>query len=402
MLLSAKSKRKIAPFHVIIIDMQYLLVLGREPRLSLAELESLFGASNVEVLNLKENSTPLALVECEKLNLDRLGGTIKAGIVLKEKPADYLAKLPAGKITLGVSDYSPKANKKSVWALSLKFKNLLKRHGRSVRLVPSNDGSALSSATSHHNQLGEKLNHIEILKFNNIVASSIGTQNITAYAKRDRERPARDAFVGMLPPKLAQILINIACGQHNSGTVLDPFCGTGVVLQEASLMGFSAYGTDLSDKMIDYSRKNLDWLQKRTPELQEKDAPKLYLEQGDATDHSWKLHEIDCIASEIYLGHPLSAAPSGIKLKEYQQSTKELLIKFLRNIAPQIKSGTRLCLATPAWLRPDGSYLGVNILDEIKKLGYNTLQYKHAATKDLLYYRDGQIVARQLLILRKQ
>ena len=39
---------------------------------------------------------------------------------------------------------------------------------------------------------------------------------------------------------------------------------------------------------------------------------------------------------------------------------------------------------------------------EIEKLGYNTLQYKHAANKDLLYYRDGQIVARQLLILRKQ
>ena len=95
-------------------------------------------------------------------------------------------------------------------------------------------------------------------------------------------------------------------------------------------------------------------------------------------------------------------APSGIKLKEYQQSTKELLTKFLKNLAPQIASGTRLCLATPAWLRPDGSYQGVNILDEIEKLGYNTLQYKHAANKDLLYYRDGQIVARQLLILRKQ
>ena len=382
--------------------MQYLLVLGREPKLSLAELESLFSAQNVKVLNLKDGTAPLAQVTCDKLDLDRLGGTIKAGQILEENLSDYLAKLPAGKITLGVSDYSPKANKKSVWSLALKYKNLLKRHGRNVRLVPNNDGATLSSAASHHNQLGEKLNHIEILKFGNTLAISIGTQNITAYAKRDRERPARDAFVGMLPPKLAQILINIAASDRKDGVVLDPFCGTGVVLQEATLMGFSAYGTDLSDKMIDYSKKNLDWLVGRTPELQEKDAPKLYLEQGDATDHEWKLHEVDCIASEIYLGHPLSAAPSGIKLKEYQQSTKELLTKFLKNLAPQIKSGTRLCLATPAWLRPDGSYQGVNILDELDKLGYNTLQYKHAASRDLLYYRDGQIVARQLLILRKQ
>ncbi len=382
--------------------MQFLLLLGREPKLSLAELESLFGAENIKLLTPKNSTAPLAQVTTDKLDLDRLGGTIKAGQILEESLSDYFAKLPAGKITLGISDYSPKANKKSVWSLALKYKNLLKRHGRSVRLVPNNDGAALSSAASHHNQLGEKLNHIEILKYGNTLAISIGTQNITAYAKRDRERPARDAFVGMLPPKLAQILINIATADKQSGTVLDPFCGTGVVLQEATLMGYSAYGTDLSDKMIDYSRKNLDWLTQRTPELRKADAPKLYLEQGDATDHSWKLHEIDCIASEIYLGHPLSAAPSGIKLKEYQQSTKELLTKFLKNLAPQIKPGTRLCLATPAWLRPDGSYLGVNILDEIEKLGYNTLQYKHAASKDLLYYRDGQIVARQLLILRKQ
>jgi hypothetical protein len=78
------------------------------------------------------------------------------------------------------------------------------------------------------------------------------------------------------------------------------------------------------------------------------------------------------------------------------------LTAFLKNIRDQIPSGTTLALATPAWKRAEGVYQGVNILDEIEKLGYNTLQYKHAASKDLLYYRDGQIVARQLLILRKQ
>lgn len=36
-----------------------------------------------------------------------------------------------------------------------------------------------------------------------IIAESIGAQNITALAKRDQTRPKRDAFVGMLPPKLA-------------------------------------------------------------------------------------------------------------------------------------------------------------------------------------------------------
>lgn len=389
--------------------MNYLLVLGREPKLSLVELEALFGSENVKAFLAKQGSkdSNLAIVKTNKLDFSRLGGSIKAGRILTEPVQDYLSKLPEGKITLGVSDYSPHANKKATWALALKYKNLLKRHGRNVRLIPNNDGAVLTSAASHHNQLGEKLNHIEILKYQNDIAISIGTQNITSYAKRDRERPARDAFVGMLPPKLAQILINIATGefekQHpTKPIVLDPFCGTGVVLQEAMLMGYSTYGTDLSEKMIKYSGRNLEWLTGRTSELQKPDAPKFYLEEGDATKHSWQSAKVGCVASEIYLGHPLSAPPDSLKLKEFQQSTKELLLSFLKNISSQIESGATLCLATPAWLRPNGSYEGVNILDEIENLGYNKLQYKHATTQDLIYYREGQIVARQLLILRKQ
>ena len=389
--------------------MNYLLVLGREPKLSLVELEALFGSENVKAFLAKQGSkgSNLAIVKTNKLDFSRLGGSIKAGRILTEPVQDYLSKLPEGKITLGVSDYSPRASKKTTWALALKYKNLLKRHGRNVRLIPNNDGATLTSAASHHNQLGEKINHIEILKYQNDISISIGTQNITAYAKRDRERPARDAFVGMLPPKLAQILINIATGefekQHQTKPiVLDPFCGTGVVLQEAMLMGYSAYGTDLSEKMIKYSGRNLEWLTDRTSGLQKPNAPKFYLEEGDATKHSWQSAKVGCVASEIYLGHPLSAPPGSLKLKEFQQSTKELLLGFVKNISNQIPSGATLCLATPDWLRPNGSYEGVNILDEIEKLGYNRLQYKHATTQDLLYYRDGQIVARQLLILRKQ
>ena len=381
----------------IIIDMQYLFVLGREPKLSLAELESLFGAKHVSAL-----SRELALVEADSVNLNRVGGSIKAGQVLDTPLIDFLSNLPTGKVTLGFSDYTKGASGAKTWALALKYKNLLRRHGRSVRLVPNGHDAILSSATSHHNQLGEKLNHIEVIKFKDYTAISIGTQNITAYAKRDRERPARDAFVGMLPPKLAQILINLATGDRKNGVVLDPFCGTGVVLQEATLMGYSAYGTDLSEKMIKYSGRNLEWLKDRTARLQKQNAPELFLEVGDATDHQWKLKTPDFVASEIYLGHPLSAPPGPAKLQEFKLNAKELLTKFLKNIEPQIASGATLALATPSWLRPDGSYSGVDILDDIEKLGYNQIKYVNASQSDLLYHRENQIVARQIIVLRKK
>ena len=43
--------------------------------------------------------------------------------------------------------------------------------------------------------------------------------------------------------------------------ILDPFCGTGTVLQEALLAGYDVVGTDLSQKIVDYTTENLSWLQ---------------------------------------------------------------------------------------------------------------------------------------------
>ena len=218
--------------------MKYLAVLGRQPEISIAELE------------LSDFCT----------DINRLGGTQKLAVLLDEKPLDYLAKLPEGKITIGVSDYSRKASKKTATMEALKLKKILVRHGRSVRVVENKD-AVLSTATSLHNGLsGKNERKVELIKSNDDWYRVIGVQDIDAYAKRDQARPARDARVGMLPPKLAQILINL-CGPLKAGSmILDPFCGTGVVLQEAMLMGYRAYGTDLSERMINYTKRNLDWL----------------------------------------------------------------------------------------------------------------------------------------------
>lgn len=390
----------------------FLIVLGREPKISLAELESLYGANNVAQL-----SDTIATVNTPTLHLSRLGGTIKAGQILDAPLIKTLLDLPSGKITIGFSDYSPRATARTAQTQALKLKSILKRQGRSIRIIPNNADAALSSATSHHNQLGEKQNHIEVLIYNNYTALSIGTQNITAYARRDQARPARDAFVGMLPPKLAQILINIATGpisaEHSDqdhGIVLDPFCGTGTILQESLLMNYPAYGTDLSEKMIAYAKKNLDWLtetysrpsrhsttsEDSTPPT----TPKYTLEPGDATTHTWKL-PINFVASEVYLGQPFSAPPSDIKLRQVQFTTKSILISFLKNIAPQLDPDTTLALAIPAWRRPSGEFSCLDIVDEIQKLRYNVHKFKHATPSDLLYYRENQTVARQIILLKK-
>jgi tRNA (guanine10-N2)-dimethyltransferase len=247
----------------------------------------------------------------------------------------------------------------------------------------------LSSATSLHNGLsGKNPRKCELIKVENDWYKVIGVQDIDAYTRRDQARPARDAKVGMLPPKLAQILINL-CGPLKSGAcVLDPFCGTGVVLQEAILMGYRAYGTDISERMIEYSKKNLDYFGFRNYKL----------EVGDATSHKWT-GKIGAVACEGYLGKPMSQIPGKIKLKEQKQECSEIILGFLKNLNLQIEVGTPVVIAMPAWLREDGKYERLDVLDEIDKLGYNV---NNKSREGLLYHRPKQIVARDIIILRKK
>lgn len=363
--------------------MRYLAVLGRQPEISLAELSALFS-------RVSQVSNDLATFSSDKEPvIDRLGGCLKLATEISGSPLDYLNGLPEGKITIGVSDYSARSSARKAQGEALKLKKILSRHGRSVRVV-ENKSAVLSTATSLHNGLGgSKTNKVELILINEKWWRVIGVQDIDAYARRDQARPARDAKVGMLPPKLAQILINL-CGPLPTGAkVLDPFCGTGVVLQEALLMGYQAYGTDLSERMIEYSKKNLEWLSAEG---------QFQVSQGDATSFTWE-QPIDAVACEGYLGQPMSLPPADIKLKTEKQECSSIILGFLKNLAPQIKSNTPVVVAMPAWLRPDGSYHRMNLVDEIANLGYNVM---NKTREGLLYHRDNQVVARDIIILRKK
>ena len=471
--------------------MKYLAVLGRQPEISVAELEALGVGlsieSNAEGLSADSHSgvlfgrpvatggrrfvsrlvrTPLHCKSADSiklaLDIDRLGGTLKLAEQIDGRPIEYLQKLPDGKITIGVSDYSEHASKETAAREALKLKKILVRHGRSVRVV-ENKAAVLSTATSLHNGLsGSNLRKVELIKVNSEWYRVIGVQDIDAYARRDQARPARDAKVGMLPPKLAQILINL-CGPLPEGArILDPFCGTGVVLQEALLMGYRAYGTDVSERMIEYSRKNLEWLvsgkhiASTRAMLQDgmgtqgggkfcmcmdgrggdepcmcvdgqrsdnwKGKEFFVLEQGDATTFEWA-QPIDAVVCEGYLGQPMSQIPSEMKLKEQKQECEAIILGFLKNLAVQIRPGTPVVIAAPAWRRPDGEYerldflkqleqLGNDVgnegerdarrlekkIDKMSNLGYNV---SNKTREGLLYLREGQVVARDIIILRK-
>ena len=394
--------------------MKYVAIAGRQPLISLAEIQALYDKAARLV---GKKLVFFEINEDDEKNIspdiNRLGGSLNLGRFFDtdfSKLAKFLTTAhPEGKITLGISDFSKQKKSGLAKQKSMELKRNLAKMGRSVRVITSNEPE-ISSATAHHNQLGEKAGCFEIFLIDREIYLSLGTQNITAYTERDQARPARDAKVGMLPPKLAQILINL-CGKLPEGArVLDPFCGTGVALQEAAIMGYVPYGTDLNERMVEYSKKNLSWLfnernQERfkiLPDLiQKKDQIINAISVGDATNFTWE-GKIDAVAFEGYLGTPMSKPPVDIKFKTEKAKCREIAIGFLKNITPQIKSGTPVVMALPAWLRENGKYAGLNILDEIQEMGYNFEKFQDLSQSDLLYYREGQIVAREIIVIRKR
>lgn len=441
--------------------MSVIAITGRLPEISIAELEALYGARALQRLG------DHVLVDAP-VDFSRLGGTVKLATHIAtvdttnpQKAFDYCRKalpvyvesFPEGKIKLGVSLYgvSMPLHKQNANVLSLK--KAIKRIGRSVRAVPNTE-PALSSAQTFHNALTSGVG-LELVFVAHNKKTYIGhvthVQDIDSYTLRDRGRPKRDPFVGMLPPKLAQTIINLAIGTSHSEDgasqsttsvpaakdsadrrqsgqpnataepqaprkvlseavgsgvltvsahinashiVLDPFCGTGVILQEAALMGYGVYGTDVSEKMVRFSRDNLNWALETFGLHVERQ-----LEIADATTHTWR-QPISAVACEGFLGQPLGGQhPSPERLSEIIHECNGIMRDFLKNIHNQLQPGTRLCIAAPAWF-VDETYHHLPVLEEFSSLGYDRVQSKHVDTTQLIYSREDQITHRELLVLQ--
>lgn len=412
--------------------LQSIAILGRQPALGIAELESLYGA---ETLRAISDSAAILQMPSDSIQLARFGGTVKLCRVVASLPTTdwreitahlleaaprHAGSLPeGGKLQLGLSVYGLNVHPRQLQASGLELKKAIRSTGRSVRLIPNKE-PALNSAQVLHNHLTGPLGwELVFVRDGNqtIFAQTVAVQDIEAYARRDQARPRRDARVGMLPPKLAQIIINLAHPQlspkllrehsdeYDRPTaeelrgILDPFCGTGVILQEALLMGHSVIGTDLDQKMIEYTNANLSWLGGKKL-IKVSANPTQIIFQADATSYTWPA-PIDAVASETYLGRPLSSLPANADLEKIVQDVNTIHKKFLQNLARQTKSGRKLCLAVPAW-KTNSGFKHLPVLDSLEVLGYTRMSFVHAKNNDLIYHRENQIVARELVVLQRK
>lgn len=393
--------------------MKYVAIIGRNTEISIAELESVFGSKYI--LPVSNQAVLVASNSIDSLT-HRLGGTVKIAKILIEVKSsnwNYLTSFvnknasllvdffPDEKASVGISTFDIDTSPGKINALGLTIKKIAKQYNKSLRIVP-NKSNALNSAQIIHNKLlgdrGFEFIFVAKKRGGCIIAQTVFEQNIDEYSARDQARPNRDSKVGMLPPKLAQTIINLATANSSEvSSVLDPFCGTGVLLQESMIMGYKTYGSDLEPRMVEFSKKNIEWLVNNfTVDGQLKN-----IKAADATSNQWPdLDSSVVIACETYLGRPLNSLPDSNTLQKIINDCDTIHQKFLKNVASQTKQGFRMCIAVPAWRTKQG-FIHLKALDHPEKLGYNRISFVHVDTKSLIYHRSDQTVARELVVLER-
>ena len=412
--------------------MRYVLVPGRHPDLSRAELAAVLERDGLVTTVAMAGTEAIVLESRQALPPDfpaGLGGMVKWGEVVGESSvADEqvikiatellvgLARVsPRGKFEFGLSFYDHTTHKtQQETRLGLTIKKNLKIAGIASRWVQSKERT-LSSVVVKMNHLTD--GGAELCFFPHdgryMIARTLAVQAFDEFSFRDYGRPARDIRSGMIPVKLARMMINLSRTRRD-GTLLDPFCGSGTILTEAAMMGFrEVIGNDLEDKAIEDSAENVAWVREQAIRSR---GTSTRLFQGPAEKIDLTLRGIvaDGIATEPYLGPPLRGGESLSAIMKIATDLSKVYTQSFAAFSKILRPGGHVAIVFPVFRRGK-SDVRIDILDDLKQLGFKSLSLRAersnlevasslpsvAPRNDaLLYSRPDQRVAREVWVFR--
>lgn len=425
----------------------YLFQLGHCPDLSFAELLAVNARLSNRWGSFRRMDDAAILdrpsLESVQPLCDELGGTIRAVEIFSEisgpeesnSPVTTPDTLLNAIVSAGVDRLLMEKSKRPTFGLSLLgtpgnsktrrdvhsllhetaclLKERLRENGVSSRFIlpdPKEAASCLSGAQVEKNGLLDEGMEIAVHyhppEFR--IGRTVWLQHYEEFSQRDYGRPERDARSGMLPPKLARILINLA-RVSDTKTILDPFCGSGGVVTEAAIMGLQAAGFDSSQKAVEDTRHNWNWLRS----------------QGNHADAGWpsgevrasigdarQLHTLceplyfDACVSEPYLGPPTSRPLDADHFEALSRELVPLYLRALGEIRTVVKPGARVVFVVPRFrIQGEKKPGSLAILSEIKLQGYTLLdplcgfQPSNGRTT-LIYSRPKQVVQREIFVLK--
>lgn len=398
----------------------YAAFIGHQPHLSVAELAAtvpgfLLHGKIDRIIALFDSGANL-----DAAFLDTLGGTvILAEKIAKEKPTledvpNVLAEklMPIkGKVMFSLRTYG--VSPKNVKELYRKSKDLLKKKGKPSRYV-GNEHKPAPSVVLRQNGLLDGSGGCEVTIIQREdeplwIGITVGAQDVDAYTLRDMEKPVRDTTVGLLPPKLAQIMINFGLWlgkkkpeeESKIPIIFDPFCGTGVIPMECMIRKFPVLASDKSEKAVSGCTKNLDWMRKQF-EIKKSDVPSRVWKQ-DATKKFELKETVDAIVTETSLGPALKDRPTMKEVQKLVSENEKLQADFLKNAAATLPGVPVVC-SWPVWYASKTPVYLEKIWNVATDLGYQPILPPTIEIVDnrmsLLYRRPEQIVGREIVLLR--
>lgn len=378
-------------------------MLGQSPDLAQAELKTVLSDKN-DQLELLGPDFVLANTDKEAADLiNILGGTIKIASYIKtiDKLSDLdvdtwyellKTKLQTeSKNNFGFSLYHGDAkNYDTIKRVALGLKKLLKEYKYKSRLVTGQEAELSSVIVAKNKLLG---NELLIIKHQEkyLLGLTKAVQDFVSYGFRDIERPHRDNKSGMLPPKVAQMLVNLS-GSNKDKNILDPFCGSGTVLQEAMLLGWQKiYGSDLSDKAVEESKANLAWLAKNF-----KIQADIKINQADIKnlDKYFEKNSINTIVTEPFMGDArlIARQNKASDITEIKNELQELYLAAFSQFKKILSPEGLVIFVFPIF------HLDNSDIYTLDKKIISQLGFEYLLDKDIIYSRPEQKVKRQITL----
>jgi len=207
---------------------------------------------------------------------------------------------------------------------------------------------------------------------NNKLILGLKLTDITSKTFSER-RPRKKPFFhpSAMPSKMARCMVNLAHAKAES-VLLDPFCGTGTSLIEATFIGCRAVGIDAQHRMVAGTKRNLEHFGIKAEGLLYADSRRI------------PLCKVDAIVTD---------PPYGRSSSTLKSTTKQLVKDVLAASAVLLGVGQRICIAMP--ISPDSTGKVTRMSDEISafvgELGFVALEshrvYIHATlTREIVVY----------------
>lgn len=395
--------------------------LGRLKNLSTAELVSVFGKDNIK--NVIYDYTIVDIPGKATDFQNRLGGTIKIAKIIGfidtpdlKLPMDFQKEIEAfieklleehlendqdedqGKFLYSISLYGLPGNPRIFLKNVLSFaKRKFKSAKKSCRFI-NKPWENITPAQVFKTKVIEKGFDLTFLhdkqKRKIYIAQTETIQNIDAYSQRDYDKPFRDMQMGMLPPKLSQIMLNLAgtSDKKQPQTVYDPFCGSGTILMEALLQEKSVVGSDINPRAVEGAKKNIDWLTEET-----KTSEQIF--KLDATTLTTKNFpkNVDTVVTESSLGPIQTTFPDEKTQNKIFSELEHLHIQWLKSVPKDIP----VVLTIPAFRTIHGKYNRFIQFPKLAKtLGFQITNQSNNE-EPLIYDRKDQFVAREIVVMKK-